>query len=164
MVRVNSSQEFRTLQRAVQFAKTDDEYKKLGFSGNTFTACAGTKFSHETLENLEIDLTGAPIYNEVYTDGKKKGQPIKNRQYYKCFPAPKKDVSFYIPINEKLFLDTHGTTRPTKTEMYNMGGGTYMSDCMLTPLNQIASLSNLFNQIDRTETIKNNISTQLTLF
>ncbi len=153
MVRVKSSQEFRTLQRAVQFAKTDDEYKKLGFSGNTFIACAGTKFSHQTKENLEIDLTGAPIYNEVYTDGKRVGQPIKNKQYYKCFPAPKKDVSFYIPINEKLFLDTHGTTRPTKTEMYNMGGGTYFSDCMLIPLTH-----------NLQETIKNNKSIQLKLW
>ncbi len=164
MVRVKSSQEFRTLQRAVQFAKTDDEYKKLGFSGNTFTTYAGTKYEHEQMENLEIDLTGAPIYNEVYTDGKREGQPIKNKQYYKCFPAPKKDVSFYIPINEKLFLDTHGTTRPTQTEMYHMGGGTYFSDCMLISLNHNSQEKNLFNQIDRATTIKNNKPIQLQLW
>lgn len=153
MIKITTPEEFKKLQHAIMWAETDDEYKKLGFTGNTFTAYPDTKFSHEQKENVEIDLTSAPIYNLLYTEGKREGQPIKNKHYYKCFSMSNKDVSFYVPIKEKLFLDTSGTTRPTKTELHDMGGGCYFSDSMFIALNHNSQ-----------ETIKNNKPIQLQLW
>ncbi len=61
--------------------------------------------------------------------------------------------NYQILIKEKLFLDTSGTTRPTKTELHDMGGGCYFSDSMFIALNHNSQ-----------ETIKNNKPIQLQLW
>jgi hypothetical protein len=69
--------------------------------------------------NMEVDLSNAPLLEEIDT-GKK---------FRQVYSAPKNGVSLYIKEGEKLFLDSSGVTRPSRTDKHNMTG-IYMSNIM----------------------------------
>tara|TARA_R100000231_G_scaffold26276_3_gene23805 strand:- start:6934 stop:7323 length:390 start_codon:yes stop_codon:yes gene_type:complete len=97
----------------------DDNAQILGYQIQQIkeTTC-GEKYN--VYYNMEIDLSNAPLLEEKDT----------GKQFRQVFSAPKSGVSYYIREGEKLFLDSSGVTRPSRTEKHHMGMGIYMSDAM----------------------------------
>ena len=129
-VKLETSEEYKNLTNSINEAKTDEDYDNLGFKRRSFYDKGNA--TQRTHENVEVDLTGSPVYSQLHTKGKNKGKPNPKKKFHKVFNY-NNNTSYYVPVGTKLYMDKMGITRPNATEGNIMGGGTYMTDTMLVP-------------------------------
>tara|TARA_R110002020_G_scaffold162576_2_gene348310 strand:- start:2825 stop:9385 length:6561 start_codon:yes stop_codon:yes gene_type:complete len=82
--------------------------------------------------NRKIDISEAPLFDEVETVGKNKGKKT-GKKYRKVFGSPKEGTSYYIEEGKELYIGTSGILRPSPLEANKMADGIYMSDVMFVP-------------------------------
>ena len=125
-VKINTTEQYKNLNKSIRKAETDKQYEDLGYQKDSDT---------NTYENIEVDVSGLPVLNEVYYGtkyGDKQGKPKPNKKFYKLRSTSEEGISKYVPVGTKVFIDNFGVERPTKTDRNTLLGAS-MSDAMLIP-------------------------------
>lgn len=92
-------------------------------------------------ENRKLDISEAPLFDEVQTTGKNKGKKT-GKKFRKVFTSPKSGTSYYIEDGKQLYIDASGIMRPDALEQNKMGDGIYMSDVMFVPSTEVQTSIN----------------------
>jgi len=122
-VKINTTEQYENLNNTIREAETDKQYEDLGFQKDSDT---------NAYENIEVDVSGLPVFNEVYFGtkfGDKQGKLKPNKKYHKLKSTSEEGISLYVPVGTRVFIDNLGVARPTKTERNKMSGIS-MSDTM----------------------------------
>ena len=125
VVRFDTAKQFRAFEGALNSKKTDAEMEKLGFKKDSFLDKGNN--IQRTFKNIKIDLSNAPVFDQVNKNGKRTG-----KKYHKLFDYSTTEA-YYVPVGEEIYIDNNGITRPSDTEGNVMGGGIYMSNNMFVP-------------------------------